>query len=162
MSERKNFPTSIILEVFEEQGRCCGKCGRSLMYGYHTHHKDSDASNNSKENCQLLCSGCHGGEQWQTLQDQKKATIGQLDGLIDKAVRGEVAGAVLDKALDAVKLKLSLQTQVYGEGALEPPAEVKLETYITIMEAKLAEYEKGVKIGIPLGVELAKEKKVTK
>jgi len=141
--ERKNFPIKTIEEVFEEQGRACGKCGKSLFFGYAVHHKDGDSSNDARENCQLLCGNCHDSEQWKTIEQQKKESIGQLDSLIDKAVKGEIAGALLDKALDAIKLKLSLQGQTNNIGLLEAPSDVKLESYVVVMEAKQRAYLEG-------------------
>ena len=43
---RKNFPIKTINEVYEEQGRCCNHCGRSLLEGFEAHHKNGDSSNN--------------------------------------------------------------------------------------------------------------------
>jgi len=162
-TERKNFSIDVINDVFREQGYCCGKCGKSLMYGFEAHHKDGDCSNDAKENCVLLCGGCHDAELWKTIQDKKKAIISQIDVLIEKASRGELAGALFDKALDAIKLKLSLEAQVSNIGLLEPPAEVKLESYQMVMEHGLRKYEEGVKDGLLKGLDLgsimnAKEK----
>jgi hypothetical protein len=146
--ERKNFPTKIIEEVFEEQGRQCAKCGRSLYGGFHAHHKDGDNTNIEKENCQLLCAGCHGGEMHKTLQEQKKAVIGDLDGLIKVGLDGKASGATIEKMLDTIKLKLSLQRQVMDDPPLEVPASIKAETYATVMEHGLREYENGFKVGL--------------
>jgi len=157
--ERKNFPTKVIEEVFEEQGRQCAKCSKSLLGGFHTHHKDGDSSNVEKENCLLLCPGCHGGEQYKTLQDQKKIAIGNLDALIKTGVEGKASGATIEKLLDAIKLKLSLQRQIMDDPPLEPPASVKVETYITVMEHGLKEREYGFKEGLLKGIDLSNEVK---
>lgn len=154
---RKNFPTKIVEEVFEEQGRCCDKCSRSLMNGFHIHHKDGNNANIEKENCQLLCSGCHGGEQYKTLQDQKKIAITDLEKLIQVGVEGKVSGSTLEKILDAIKLKLSLQRQVLDDPPMEIPSSVKAETYVTVMEHGLKEREYGFKTGLEKGIDLAKE-----
>jgi hypothetical protein len=155
--KRKNFPTKIIEEVFEEQGRQCSKCDKSLLYGYHAHHKDGDNTNIQKENCQLLCPGCHGGEQYKTLLEQKKAAIVDLDKLILTGTENKASGATIEKLLDAIKMKLSLQRQVMDDPPLEVPSGVKAETYITVMEHGIKEYEKGIKEGILKGIEIAKE-----
>lgn len=155
--ERKNFSTKVIEEVFEEQGRCCGKCGKSLLGGFHTHHKNGNRTDVRKENCQLLCSGCHGGEQYKTLQDQKKAVIGDLETLIKTGVDGKASGATIEKLLDAIKLKLSLQRQILDDPPLEVPSSVKAETYITVMEHGLKEREIGIKEGILIGLNIFKE-----
>lgn len=153
---RKNFPTKVIEEVFEEQGRQCAKCDKSLLYGYHAHHRDGDNTNIQKENCQLLCPGCHGGKMYSTLQEQKKAVITDLDKLITTGIENKASGATIEKLLDAIKLKLSLQRQVMDDPPLEVPSGVKAETYITVMEKGLNEFEKGVKLGIEKGIDLGK------
>ena len=153
---RKNFPTKIIEEVFEEQGRQCAKCDKSLLYGYHAHHMDGNNSNIQKENCQLLCPGCHGGEQYKTLQEQKKTAINDLDKLILTGTENKASGATIEKLLDAIKMKLSLQRQVMDDPPLEVPSGVKAETYITVMENGVKEFEKGLKLGLEKGVDLAR------
>ena len=145
MTERKNFSIAVIEEVYQEQGGMCGKCGKSLMYGYHAHHKDSNSSNNHKENCHLLCKACHGGEQYITLQDQKKSIILDLDALVKTGLEGKASGATIDKLLDAIKLKLSLQGQIYDDASLEPPIEQRMKDYQTVMQHGLQEYTQGVK-----------------
>lgn len=155
--KRKNFPTKVIEEVFEEQGRQCAECDKSLFYGYHAHHRDGDNTNIQKENCQLLCPGCHGGKMYSTLQEQKKAVITDLDKLITTGIENKASGATIEKLLDAIKLKLSLQRQVMDDPPLEVPSGVKAETYITVMEHSLKEYEKGLKEGILKGIDLVKD-----
>lgn len=153
---RKNFPIKIVEEVFSEQGGLCGKCGKSLMYGYHVHHKDGDNTNIAKENCQLLCKACHGAKQYETLQLQKQAIITDLDALIKKGVEGGLAGATIERLLDAIKLKLSLQGQIYDDPSIEPPIETRMKDYQIVMEHGLREYEKGVKEGLGKGIDLWK------
>ena len=156
---RKNFSIKTINEVYEEQGRCCSKCGRSLLEGFEAHHKNGDSSDNSIENCELLCSMCHDAEKYKTLQDQKKATIGEITTLIQKALDGQVAGALMDKTLDAIKLKLSLQKQVYSDVLMEAPATSRIEYSEAIAEYNLKEYVRGVHDGLLKGIEIAKEEK---
>lgn len=150
-TDRKNFLVKTINDVFEEQGRCCSKCGNSITGGFEAHHRDGDRSNNAKENCQLLCAGCHDAELYKTLQDQKKGVIDQVDALITKGAAGEMAGAIIDKLLDAIKLKLSLQRQVYETKLLQPPISAMIESSIVIEEAKIREYANGVKSGMLSG-----------
>lgn len=150
--ERKNFPASVINEVYDEQGGQCGKCGKTLVWGFHAHHKNGNSSDINKENCQLLCRSCHGGEQYKTLMEQKKASLTDLSSLIGKAVQGEIAGAGIEKTLDAIKYRERIQIQLADEGYLEPPMEKKLESYTTVMEARLEEYERGLKDGIRAGL----------
>lgn len=152
--ERKNFDTKTIEEVLGEQGMACGKCGKSLMYGYHAHHKNGDNTDNSKENCQLLCKSCHGAKQYETLQLQKQAVITDLDSMIKKGVEGGLAGTIIERLLDAIKLKLSLQGQVYDDPPLELPIELRMKDYQTVMQHGLQEYERGIKDGILKGLDM--------
>lgn len=161
MSERKNFSIKVIEEVFEEQGSMCGKCGKSLIYGYHAHHRDGNNSNDNKENCQLLCKACHGGEQYTTLQNQKQSIVTDLDALIKKGVEGGLAGATIERLLDTIKLKLSLQGQIYDDASLEVPIENRMKDYQIMMQHSLQEYEKGVKEGILKGIDILKEREKT-
>jgi hypothetical protein len=148
MSERKNFSIDTINDVFREQGYCCNKCGKSLKYGFEAHHKDSDNTNDTKENCELLCAECHDSKLWATIREQKIATIAEVDILIKKACDGQIAGAALDKALDAIKLKLSLEGQVNNLGLLDTPVDVQLESYVAVMEAKQQAYYEGYIAGL--------------
>ena len=155
---RRNFSIKVINEVYEEQGRCCNKCGRSLLEGFECHHINGDSSNNSIENCELLCVRCHDAKQWETLQEQKKLTIGEIATLIQKGIDGQIAGALADKLLDAIKLKLSLQKQVYGDVLMEAPATSRIEYSEAIAEYNLKEYIRGVHDGVLKGIELREEK----
>lgn len=150
---RKNFSTRVIEEVFEDQGRACGKCGRSLIDGFEAHHINGDNSDNSKENCLLLCASCHDSEKWNTLQEQKKAVIGELTTLIQKAVDGQIAGALMEKTLDAIKMKLSLQKQTADMPLLEAPATSRVEYSKEIAEYNIKEWMRGTREGFILGVE---------
>jgi len=155
---RKNFSIKTINEVYEEQGRSCNHCGRSLLEGFEAHHVNGDSSNNSIENCELLCSMCHDAEKYNTLQEQKKATIGEIATLIQKGIDGQIAGALADKLLDAIKLKLSLQRQVYSDVLMEAPATSRIEYSEAIAEYNLKEYIRGVRDGVLKGIELREEK----
>ena len=154
--ERKNFSTKVLEETFQEQGGQCGKCGKSLMYGYHAHHINGNNSDNSKENCALMCKACHGGEQYTTLQEQKKGVVTDLDKLIQTGIEGKASGATIDKLLDAKK-KLSLQGQMYDDPAIEPPIESRMRDYQVLMQEKLEEYERGVKDGIFKGIDISRD-----
>ena len=155
---RKNFPIKIVEEVYEEQGRVCAKCDRPLIEGYVIHHKDGNNSNIEKENCQLLCSACHYGEQYKTLQEQKKEVIGELSLLIKKAIDGQVAGALMDKTLDAIKMKLSLQKQVSDIVLMEAPATSRIEYSREIAEWNLRERMNGIRQGFVMGIEFCRGK----
>jgi hypothetical protein len=160
--ERKNFSIKVIEEVFEEQGRCCAKCGESLIGGFEAHHKDANSSNNDKENCELLCVRCHDAKLWETLKLQKEESIGQLRVLINQAIEGKMAGAVIDKVLDAIKLKLSLERQTSEVVLMEAPATSRIEYSEAIAEYNLKEWLRGMHEGFILGVEWTSGKKEEK
>ena len=145
---RKNFSITVINKKFEEQGRACGKCGNPILHGFHAHHIDADNSNDSEENCQLLCKTCHASEQYKTLQAQKKRTVESLDKLVAKGLEGTMAGAIIDKLLDAIKLELSLSSQLYEEEYFSGPPEIKLEYSYVIAENGLKRYEEGYLSGV--------------
>ena len=155
---RKNFTKKVIEEVYEENNGQCMKCGKSLLGGFIADHLNGDRSDNSKENCRLLCAMCNYGEQWNTLQKQKIEVIGKLRDLIQKAIDGQIAGALMDKTLDAIKLQLSLQKQVYSDVLMEAPATSRIEYSEAIAEYNLKEYVRGVKDGVLKGIELREEK----
>ena len=156
-NKRKNFSIKIINEVFEEQGRSCGKCGNPILHGYHVHHIDGNNTNVSKENCQLLCKACHGSEQYKTLQLQKAKAVENLDKLVATGLAKELAGAVIEKLLDAIKLELSLTSQLYEEEYFSGPPEIKLEYSYVIAENGLKRYEEGYIAGLLKRMDLTPE-----
>jgi hypothetical protein len=147
MSERKDFKKWVTDIVYEQQQGLCAKCGRSLEQGFHKHHKDGNASNNSVENLELLCPECHGGEQYKTLQQQRIKHLQQIEDIIELASSGEVSGAVVEKITELIKLGLSLENKVYNDVEL-PPINVRLQSNIAIQQLLLKEYQKGFEDGI--------------
>ena len=158
---RKNFTKKVIEEVYEENNGQCMKCGRSLLDGFIADHLDGDRSNNNKENCRLLCAMCNYGEQWSTLQKQKIEVIGKLRDLIQKAIDGQIAGALMEKTLDAIKLQLSLQKQVVDIQLMEAPATSRIEYSEAIAEYNLKEYVRGVHDGVLKGIEIGDKEKAS-
>jgi len=158
LTKRKDFSKWAVEVVYQQQQGACPRCGKPLLAGFHRHHKDGDNTNNSVENLELLCLVCHGSKQWNTLQEQKKKHIGELDTLINKAINEGMAGTLVDKLLDSIKLALSLEKQVYGLDTEEVPVSIRMESYITVAEHSLEEYIKGIKEGINIGVSLSGKK----
>jgi len=152
---RRNFSVKVINEVFEEQGRACAKCGNPILHGFHAHHKNGINSDNTKENCQLLCKSCHGGEKYATLQAQKQKVIESLDKLVQVGIEGKVSGASIDKLLDAIKMSLSLQGQLFEEEYFSSPPELRLEYSYVIAENGLKKYEEGYLAGLSKNIELS-------
>jgi hypothetical protein len=158
MSERKDFPQWKVEIVFRMQDGVCSRCSNPLAAtGFARHHKDGDNSNNSVENLELLCPSCHHSEQFKTLQLQKEKHLKELETLTAKGMQGEIAGAVLDKLLDSIKLALSLERQLYGTDIEEPPVAIRTENYLTSSGLLMKEYERGFYVGLEKGAERAIE-----
>jgi len=150
MVERKDFKKWLVDIVYEQQQGMCKRCGRSLEQGFHKHHKDGDASNNSVENLELLCPECHGGEQYKTLQQQRVKHLQQIEDIIGLASSGEVSGAVVEKITELIKLGLSLENKIYSDVEL-PPVNIRLQTNIAIQQMLLKEYQRGFEDGLKIG-----------
>jgi len=147
MSERKDFKKWVTDIVYEQQQGLCAKCGRSLEQGFHKHHKNGDASNNSVENLELLCPECHGGEQYKTLQQQRIKHLQQIEDIIELASSGQVSGAIVEKITELIKLGLSLENKVYNDVEL-PPINVRLQSNMAIQQMLLKEYQRGFEDGL--------------
>lgn len=64
-SNNKTIPTykAIKKYIFNEQNKCCNKCGLDTWLGLpitlELEHKDGNTRNNLRENLELLCPNCH-------------------------------------------------------------------------------------------------------
>lgn len=151
--ERKNFSIQVQEDVYKEQGGQCAKCGKSIQYGYHAHHKDGDNSNDRKENCALLCQACHAGEQYSTLRTQKQTIITDLDSLIKKGVEGGLPGTTIKELHECISEKLSLQRQLNDDPPTQAPIETRMRDYQILMEAKLEAFGEGMRTGFAKGID---------
>jgi len=57
--DRRSFPRWKVEQVYIAQDEVCVRCGNSLEYGLHRHHKDGNPANNSIDNLELLCPECY-------------------------------------------------------------------------------------------------------
>jgi len=142
---RVNFPKEIVDKTFEKQGGACANCGTPFGYGgFQVHHKDGDNSNIAEDNCQLLDERCHDAKQFETLRLQKERAMKQTSDIIDSALQGKMAGAVIDKLLDAIKLELSLNQQINGTEHFDLPVSQKMAISEAVEQAKQDAYIQGI------------------
>jgi hypothetical protein len=154
---RRDFEKWSIEEVFKLQEGTCHKCGNPLGSGFHRHHKDGNNANNTVGNLELLCPRCHGGEAFGTFVKQMAKLNDDANLLIKKALDGDIAGTVIEKTLDTIKLSLSLNSQLYGYGIEKPPASIQAQQYVESSRILLEQWEDATKQGILRGLEMAKE-----
>ena len=150
--DRKDFSQWQVAIAYNLAEGLCKKCGKPLGKYFHRHHIDGDHSNNGTENLELYCASCHAGEAYKTHIAQKKLALGNVEALIDKSIKGEVSGAAAEKAIEAIKLQLSLIEQCYPAELEELPVEIRTRNYLMGSGLLLKEYEKGVREGIKMGV----------
>lgn len=140
---RKNFSIEVINKVYEKQGHCCAKCGLPLTYGFNAHHIDGKNSNDFEDNCALLHPRCHGAEQWTTIKTQKEKALEQIGGLINAALEGKLAGALVKEVNELLEKELSLQNQLYGIEHFTEPAKTRIEYSEAVARANLEAYQSG-------------------
>ncbi len=142
---RVNFPKEIVDKIFEKQGGACANCGTPFGYGgFQVHHADGDNSNVSEDNCVLFDERCHDGKQWETLKLQKERALRQTGDIVESALQGKMAGAVIDKLLDAIKLELSLNQQINGSEHFDLPVSQKMAISEAVEQAKMDAYRQGI------------------
>ena len=157
-STRRDFEPWKVEEVYKIQDGCCKKCGKPLAStGFQRHHKDGNNANNSVLNLELYCPRCHGSEAYATFVKQMREQYDNVNKLIQKAEDGTVAGTIVDKTLDAIKLALSLNTQLNGYEVEKVPASVQAQQYLESSRALLEQHEESLKQGIQIGLNMAKD-----
>ena len=156
--DRKDFAPWKVEEVYKLQDGCCKKCGNPLAStGFQRHHKDGNHANNAVDNLELMCPRCHGSESYNTYLKQMGEQLVNTNKLIQKAEDGTIAGTIVDKTLDAIKLALSLNTQLYGYEVEKPPAAIQAQQYLESSRAMLVQHEESLKEGILKGLDMAKK-----
>ena len=154
---RKDFEPWKVSIVYNLQEGLCKKCGKPLGKKFHRHHKNGDHGDNSIDNLELHCPACHSGEAYTTYIEQKKQALGNVGALVDKTIKGEVSGAAAERALEAIKLQLSLIEQVYPTELEDIPVEIRVKNYLVGSGILLKEYERGVRKGVNMGVNIQLE-----
>lgn len=155
--DRRDFPKWKIDLAYEScEGLC--KCGANLeQTGFHVHHIDSDSSNTSLSNIQLLCQKCHHrtfGEEnpFITHQKQERDILEKLNLLITQSLdpASKVSGATLEKLVDAMTMSLKVSRNVteVDYGIQHVPATIKLQRKIAEQSAIQESYLEGWKDGV--------------
>jgi hypothetical protein len=152
---RRDFPEWKVEAVYLAQDGCCLRCGGSLESGFHRHHKDGNPANNATENLELLCPQCHRatlGVQWDEHRKQEKRVLESLNKLIDEAFAGKIAGAVVERLVDALSLSLKVSKELSGidKGQESPPASFVLFKRLAETRILQEAYLEGLKDGIRL------------
>jgi hypothetical protein len=155
--DRRDFKPYQVELVYKEQDGCCKKCGKPLGHGFIRDHENGNHCDNSIGNLRLLCASCNGSEAYATYRKQMIASFNDTNVLVKKAIDGAIAGTIVDKALDAIKLSLSLNTQLYGYEIEKPPAAIAAQQYIESSKIMLDQWEEALKQGILKGIDMAKE-----
>ena len=150
---RKDFFTWQVEAVYKAQDGVCARCGNSLEHGFHRHHKDGNHANNSIENLELLCPSCHRatlGDAVKQHEEQERRILEKLNELIDKALDGKVAGAVVEKLIDAMQLSLRISRNLakLDEGIESPPASIELAKRLQETKILTQTYLEGFKDGM--------------
>ena len=151
--QRKDFPEWKVTAVYVSQDGACLRCGRSLADGFQRHHKDSNRSNNSVENLELVCVACHRAtfakDSIDKHRDQERYVLDKLNTTIQNALDGKVAGAVVEKLVDActMSLKVSRQVNELDQGVEYPPASIGIFSKFKEREAQLDSYVEGFRAG---------------
>lgn len=154
---RRDFDKWAVELVYKNQDGCCANCGNPLANGFIRDHVDGNHSNNTIGNLRLLCPRCDETEYHKTLFKQLEDSKRSVDTLIKRAAEDNISGAVLDKALDAIKLSLSLNNQIYGYDIEKPPAAIQAEQYIASSRILLEQWEEAYKLGIQKGAGLSQK-----
>lgn len=158
---RKNFTAKTKKEVLEEQDGLCANCGSFLVKGYHAHHIDGDNTNVAKENCELLCSTCHGAKKGESdlkkqLREAQEKAIEGYDMILEKASEGKFSGSHIDKLRDVIHDRLQVAWRLFGEPDYpEPmPADMLADIEAEQQRLRFEGHIEGFKAGLEAGVAL--------
>jgi len=107
-TKRNDFSSTIVSETWQRQNGKCVNCGnrfeRSEMQA---DHKDGDRSNNTLENCELLCQPCHSATFHSADRESYLADLGFLKEkirlTIDLALDRKTNGTVIDAVHSLLK-----------------------------------------------------------
>lgn len=150
--ERRDFSKFQVDLVYLSQDGICPLCGAGLeQTGFHRHHKNGDANDNSLGNLQLVCPRCHHSKSglsnpYTQHKEQEKIVLGKLNEIVqlilepqivevtdskgNKATKAlELSGVVLEKLVDALtmSLKVSRNTTDVDYGREFTPDAIKIQ-----------------------------------
>jgi hypothetical protein len=126
-TERRGFTEEIVNQVYIAQSKSCATCGNPFPLDLLARdHVDGKRSNNSKENCQLLCRICHykktSPENYKKLRDKQLESRQMLVTAIDNISKGKMTGPELERLVDAVR-----EVEKLDRFICEFPAEFQLQ-----------------------------------
>lgn len=162
------------IAYMRQEGRCAN-CGGTLDYGMGTgkkfdkHHADGDHSNNATDNLELLCKTCHRATLAEADPDYKKNYKAFLEGkkeifdkilqLTDKAIGKELAGTVLNSAIELIGMSEKAVTEQYemNKGVFYLPPSIRNLIAVKKMYREVDAMKEGISIGIQVFKEIAKD-----
>jgi hypothetical protein len=110
---REDFHRWQIDLAYEEAQGLCHRCGANLDQGYHIHHVNSDHSDNTLINMELLCVKCHfttyrGSNPWDEHKKTEAKVLESLLKVIDLVLdpASKMSGATIEKLNDSMTMAL--------------------------------------------------------
>jgi hypothetical protein len=154
--QRRGFSDFKVEIVYLAQDGCCSRCGASLEYGFHRHHKNGDPSDNSLENLELLCPSCHRatlGGAINNYNERLRWVVASLSRLVERALEGKVAGNMAEALKDAIVLALKYERELAGLAPPEsPPPSIALSRKVEELRILEDLYLHAFKVGFEYGV----------
>jgi hypothetical protein len=165
---RRSFPNFKVEAAFFAQDGCCSRCGSTLEFGFHRHHRNGDAGDNSLENLELLCPRCHRATVSEALNlytQRLEWAIGALTNLVEKALEGKLAGNTAEAIREAIALTLKYERELVGVAPPEsPPPTItflkKLQETRLLEEVYLEAFKQGLECGIKARFSLGDSKEI--
>ena len=179
---RKDFEEwQVHIAYMRQEGRCAN-CGGTLDYGMGTgkkdydkkierHHKDGDRSNNQTENLELLCKQCHMatlakvdeeyGKRYSDYLQAKSIQFSRLIQLTEKAIGKELAGTVINSAIELLNKTDKVMMEQYGmhRGIFYAPPSIKALVSVRNMQTEILAMKEGIKIGLGMRSDLIEERR---
>ena len=160
---RQDFSKFNVEVVYSAQDGSCKKCGNALEAGFHRHHVNGDASDNSVSNLELYCAECHRAtlgeaakKQFEEHKAQEKRVLESLNMLIDEIFQGEMSGAKAERAIAALSmsLKVSRRYNEIDKGLEKPPVSIVMARRMAESKILYDSLQEGYREGLKVGVQI--------